>query len=175
MNTNQEKEIQLLRKDFIRFSQLHSWYKHLPLEGLPFYFYKKIGEQIRHPIDPMVEDEVGEHYHFVMAHSNTPSCKYFTVRFGPFLRGDGYGMELIGRDEEDKKRLKDWLKIEYPVLSQKRDQISSQISSLLDENMCKPYNERRHLYRERNQIDEEIFSLERERYWKEIVLAYNIC
>ena len=133
MNPLQETEMQLLRKDFIRFSQLHSWYKHLPLEGIPFYFYKRTGQQIRHPIDPMVEDEVGDHYHFVMGNSKDIS-NHFTVRFGPFLRGDGYGMDLIGRGEEDKKRLKEWLKKEYPDLYQKR---------------------------ERNRIDEEIFSSER--------------
>ena len=163
MNRLQENEIQLLRKDFIRFSQLHSWYKHLPLEGIPFYFYKRTGQQIRH----MVEDEVGDHYHFVMG--NSPQISdHFSVRFGPFLRGDGYGMDLIGRGDEDKKRVKEWLEKEYPVLYQKREEISS----LLYENMGKPYHERRELFRERNRIDEEIFSSEREKYWTEIVAAY---
>lgn len=164
MNIIQENEIQLLRKDFIRFSQLHSWYKHLPLEGIPFYFYKRTGQQIRH----MVEDEVGDHYHFVMGKSPQIS-EHFSVRFGPFLRGDGYGMDLIGRGDEDKKRVKEWLEKEYPVLYQKREEISS----LLDENMDKPYHEIRELFRERDRIDEEIFSSERERYWTEIVAAYR--
>jgi hypothetical protein len=161
------QELQLLRKDFIRFSQLHSWYKHLPLEGIPFYFYKRTGQQSRHPIDPMVDDEVGEHYHFVRM--NSEISEKHAVRFGPFLRGDGYGMELIGYGEEDKKRVKEWVAKEYPVLYQKREEIST----LLHENMGKPYDEVRYLFRKINQIDEEIFSSEREKYWNELVSVYH--
>jgi hypothetical protein len=117
----------------------------------------------------MVEDEVGEHYHFVRATSEELSKKHVTVRFGPFLRGDGYGMELIGHGEEDKKRVQEWVQKEYPVLYQKREEISA----LLHEN-SKPYHEVRYLFRERNQIDEEIFSSEREKYWNDIVLAYKV-
>ena len=53
-----------LLKDFQRFQTLHSWYKHIPLEGLDFYVFQANGDQIRNGIDPQIEDISGVHWHF---------------------------------------------------------------------------------------------------------------
>lgn len=39
---NQE-DIEQITKDFSRFSKLHSWYKHLPIDKTTFIFYKEKG------------------------------------------------------------------------------------------------------------------------------------
>lgn len=77
--------MEILRKDFIRFSTLHSWYKHIRVKGRDFYVYQDIGEQERNHIDTRVKDLSGIHWHF----SDTPpNNKVFSkVVFGPFLGG----------------------------------------------------------------------------------------
>lgn len=45
-----------IRADAVRFSGLHSWYKHLPQEGTPFLIAFERGQQERHPMDPETED-----------------------------------------------------------------------------------------------------------------------
>lgn len=82
-----------LKKDFQRFQTLHSWYKHLPLEGIDFYAYHEIGEQLRNGVHPQVNDISGSHWHFSI---DEPKDRVsFKVRFGPFLRG------LEGRPGEE--------------------------------------------------------------------------
>lgn len=72
-----------LEADYNRFRRLHSWYKHIPLEGRDFFVSLRSveSEQARNG---------GMHWHFNYscheedAHDDSRS---FVVRFGPFLRG----------------------------------------------------------------------------------------
>ena len=82
-----------LEKDFKRFQTLHSWYKHIPLEGLDFYAYYDVGEQPRNGISPQVEDMSGAHWHF--SDEKPKGHISLQVRFGPFLRG------IEGRDGDE--------------------------------------------------------------------------
>ncbi len=121
--------IELLREDFLRFSKLHSWYKHIPFEGTDFYVYLKKGQQIRHPIDPQVNDEEGVHWCFttdpLFVKDNaivtdkgeivsTVSSKLAKVRFGPFLRGDAMGCHIIMNDYGEEK-FNEWCKNVYNI------------------------------------------------------------
>ena len=86
-----------LRKDFERFQTLHSWYKHIPLEGLDFYVFQAKGDQIRNGVNPQVEDMSGVHWHFSIEKPEELDV-VTTVRFGPFLRGiegNGHGSEYV--------------------------------------------------------------------------------
>lgn len=74
-----------LKQDFKRFQTLHSWYKHIPLDGMDFYAYYGVGEQPRNGVNPQVEDISGAHWYF--SKEKPEGILYLTVRFGPFLRG----------------------------------------------------------------------------------------
>ena len=108
-----------LEKDFKRFQTLHSWYKHIPLEGLDFYAYYDVGEQPRNGISPEIEDISGAHWHF--SDEKPKGISYLTVRFGPFLRG------VEGRDGDEyawgfwviyemagKEKFNEWIAKNYP-------------------------------------------------------------
>ena len=58
-----------MKTDFLRFSKLHSWYKHIPLEGDSFIAYLEKGEQIRHNVDPQVIDSSNNHWHFSLVNN----------------------------------------------------------------------------------------------------------
>jgi len=73
-----------LRADFLRFSRLHSWYKHLPIGGIEFFAFQAIGQQPRNGFHPDIKDSSGIHWHFSYSEPDVPFCK---VRFGPFLQG----------------------------------------------------------------------------------------
>ena len=87
-------DIKILFQDFRRFQLLHSWYKHIRLEGEDFYFYQAVGEQERYGFDPQTSDTTGLHWHF-SKHLPESSKPFFRARFGPFLRGDGHGIDII--------------------------------------------------------------------------------
>ncbi|CAF1412531.1 unnamed protein product [Adineta ricciae] len=55
-----------LDRDIIRFSTLHSWYKHLTFvnDGTTFFLTPRKGEQERYSFDPRVSDYDGVHWHF---------------------------------------------------------------------------------------------------------------
>jgi len=76
-----------LRQDFERFQRLHSWYKHIPLEGRDFYAYQSVGEQARNgfPGQSEVTDPSGIHWHFTS--TKPEGVESYKARFGPFLRG----------------------------------------------------------------------------------------
>jgi hypothetical protein len=114
---NNINNIDILYQDFLRFSTLHSWYKHNPFDGRDFYFYMKKGQQIRHPIDPQVDDKENMNMHWFFTKTplfikdnkihtedneillNTPVPPLLgKVRFGPFLRGDILGYNIIIED-----------------------------------------------------------------------------
>lgn len=102
--------LELLRNDFLRFSMLHSWYKHI---RKTFYFYLGKGQQIRHPIDPQVDDEEGEHFRFTKAPPNE-NIKYGTVVFGPFLRGKFCSGFHIIQNDYGEERFDEWIRTNYP-------------------------------------------------------------
>lgn len=53
-------------EDAKRFSQLHSWYKHLPRTGKTFFAFLQRGEQMRYDFDRRFErDQYTFHWHFV--------------------------------------------------------------------------------------------------------------
>jgi hypothetical protein len=86
-----------LLKDFQRFQTLHSWYKHIPLEGLDFYVFQAKDDQILNGIDTHVDDMSGVHWHFSIEKPEQLELAN-TVRFGPFLRGiegNGQGSEYV--------------------------------------------------------------------------------
>ena len=84
-----------LKKDFQRFQTLHSWYKHIPLEGIDFYAYQDVGEQPRNGVHPQVNDISASHWYFS---TKEPTDRVsLKARFGPFLRGveGGVGEENV--------------------------------------------------------------------------------
>lgn len=107
-----------LREDFLRFSKLHSWYKHIPLKGTTFYAYLDEGQQARNGINAEVEDWHGPHWHF--STSPPESGTSYKVRFGPFLRGcENYGVRgfqiivmMAGSEAFDA-----WIAAAYPDLA----------------------------------------------------------
>jgi len=52
-----------MEADFRRFGRMHSWYKHIPLEGADYYAYQDMGEQPRLCVDE-VNDIESVHWHF---------------------------------------------------------------------------------------------------------------
>jgi len=68
--------------DFHRWCDLHSWYKHLPLEGADFTLLIQQGEQPRNGIHPEVIDTSSNHLWFVHADKDSSGPR---VRLGPFM------------------------------------------------------------------------------------------
>ncbi|CAF1135189.1 unnamed protein product [Adineta steineri] len=56
-----------LDADILRFSTLHSWYKHLEFEngGSLYFIWPQKGQQLRYSFDPCVTDDIGLHWHFI--------------------------------------------------------------------------------------------------------------
>jgi hypothetical protein len=117
----ENKDVQRLRHDFLRFATLHSWYKHIPLEGLDFWAWLAEGEQARNGIQSEVEDAHGLHWHFSIG--EPIGVKSYKVRFGPFLRGVERGNFIRGFHiiVSDARLLhfEGWLSREYPQLAEK--------------------------------------------------------
>jgi hypothetical protein len=89
-----ETEIEQLKQDFYRFSQLHSWYKHLPVTPVPFIFYKKQGQQLTHRYHLLEQDQTKEYWHFERLYDEVhiqelvdANIKVYIAHFGSFLRG----------------------------------------------------------------------------------------
>ena len=59
-------DVKLLIDDFYRFANLHSWYKHLPIEPVQFIFFKSVGQQPRNNIHPYYTDDnmFNMHWHW---------------------------------------------------------------------------------------------------------------
>ncbi len=63
-----DDDIENLKTDFYRFAHLHSWYKHLPIEGETFVFFKQNKQQYRYDFDKcLTEDSRTEYWHFIEA------------------------------------------------------------------------------------------------------------
>lgn len=103
--------ISLLKKDFFRFSKLHSWYKHINFEGQQFYYYLKKGEQVRNILENDVEDSEEIHWHF--SENKPENTKYGEIIFGPFLRGELHGFDII-RNSCEKIKFEKWIEDNYP-------------------------------------------------------------
>jgi hypothetical protein len=107
-----------LRQDFLRFAKLHSWYKHIPLEGMDFYMYRDVGQQPRNGIHAEVDDARGLHWYF--STEKPRGIRSHKVRFGPFLRGvEGYGVRgfhiIVG--DAGEAEFQTWLSREYPEMA----------------------------------------------------------
>lgn len=108
-----------LAADFYRFSKLHSWYKHIRLEGEDFYMFQEVGQQARNGVHSEVEDASGVHWHFTRSRPALAGPVY-KVRFGPFLRGiEGSsditrGGHIIFMDNEE--NFDQWLADNHPDL-----------------------------------------------------------
>ncbi len=131
---NQE-DIEQVKKDFHRFSKLHSWYKHLPVDGKIFVFYKQEGQQVRYDFDKCLTeaDQNKEYWCFLPLDRNKELIKkhiesgkeLYWAKFGAFLRGiEGseneyfWGFHLIDRYDRDKKII--YVKNKYPnIISDK--------------------------------------------------------
>lgn len=146
-----------LRKDFLRFSLLHSWYKRIPLEGSDFYLYQEIGEQARNGINAEITDPYGIHWHFSRVNKdNQPECK---VRFGPFLRGI-YESENLGKCvfdfgiimKDSKDSFLPWIATHYPEWA----------SISFDE-----WEQKHHDWKDPIVI--ELFEREKEKYWLNVL------
>ena len=155
-------DIKLLREDFLRFSKLHSWYKHIPFDGLPFYFYKKIGQQIRHHIDPQVDDKLGEHWHF----SDMPpdNITYKKVWFGPFLRGDDSNVDII-KNNYGQDLFLEWVKTNYI-------EHYKTLFDVYNINFELP-SDHSLLYKKLYKAENIISLSELNKYWERLVEAYN--
>lgn len=111
-----------LRADFLRYAQLHSWYKHIDLSGATFWAYQDIGQQPRNGVHPEVEDLSGLHWWFSrqQPHSSIAATPF---EAGPFLRGrEGYegqvawGLWIIVKDAGE-ERFTRWIAERYPQWS----------------------------------------------------------
>jgi len=150
-----------LRKDFLRFSRLHSWYKHIPIEGDDFYVYQDIGEQPRNGVHPDVQDLSGIHWHICRRRQPPEKDPYYKVRFGPFLQGvwesynkdkQVFSFDLILRCNEE--TFLPWIATYYP-----------EWASLTMED-----------WREKGRTFEdpvlvELFEKETDKYWKDLIKA----
>lgn len=140
--TNEETKKQLLIEDFQRFSQLHSWYKHLPIDGEDHVFLLLEGQQPRYTFNPCLTDPcpTNMHWHFYSVDFLTDDktgkdClkqykergeRMYVAKFGPFLRGvcnyefknqhfkSTYGFEMIC---EGNTRIFEYLFAAYPEYS----------------------------------------------------------
>jgi hypothetical protein len=128
-----EMGLSLLKKDFFRFSKLHSWYKHIPLKGTKYYFYLEKGEQIRNILEKDVEDYEELHWHFSI---NKPKDKkYGKILFGPFLNGELHGFEIIKSDAGE-EMFKEFIENNYPefyILGQKYTKLNFEQKSTIVE------------------------------------------
>lgn len=99
-----EADIENLKTDFYRFARLHSWYKHLRLEGTTFVFFKQTEQQVRYDFDKCLTNEPRtEFWHFVessctkyLKELSEKGVVMYQVQFGPFLRGLEHGEYFHG-------------------------------------------------------------------------------
>lgn len=98
-------DIENLKTDFYRFAKLHSWYKHLRLEGSTFVFFKQNEQQVRYDFDKCLTNESRtEFWHFVELNCWSKYLKelsekgvvMYQAKFGPFLRGVEHGTYFHG-------------------------------------------------------------------------------
>jgi hypothetical protein len=140
-------KMERLRQDFLRFAKLHSWYKHIPFEGMDFFAYLGDGQQPRNGIHAEVEDWHGYHWHF--STSPPKNVISYKVRFGPFLRGtEGYGVRgfhIIVMDA-GKQAFQTWLTQEYPDIAEKGE---LEERGFRDPDVCRIFTEEQNKYWER--------------------------
>jgi uncharacterized coiled-coil protein SlyX len=91
------KKANVLLKDFIDyFSKMHSWYKHLPLDGTHFWFHPQMGQQPRPPEnfrDRKYNNKIMWHYERIPLHDP------FVI--GPLALGAHLGKGRIFAKEND--------------------------------------------------------------------------
>lgn len=144
-----ESQLELLRKDFDRFSKLHSWYKHLDI-GIPYYTWLEKGIQEcgerRKEVD---DEEMHWHFHKSPLPPET-TIPFYCITFGPFLRGVERGRIAYGGR-------KIYESPDFPELIQKY------YPEWIDVNWKDEFE----VYP--SPIKNELFHKEKERYWNEMV------
>lgn len=100
--------LETIQSDVERFSKLHSWYKHLPLDGKEFAVIFEKGDQARNGIYPEIKDKEGLHASILdlpWLKQYHPERKYtYTFKFNCFLRGlekTGNYRPLLGINSDD--------------------------------------------------------------------------
>jgi hypothetical protein len=114
-----------LQADFLRLCHLHSWYKHIPLEGRDYYAFLQKGQQPRNCLQPQVFDAEGLHWHFSIYPPEDPNIPSYKVRLGPFLRGIEYCRSGYPRcfwfnciyQCAGKTKFQEWIRTHYPYFS----------------------------------------------------------
>lgn len=134
-------DLNLLREDFERFSHLHSWYKHLPLEGTTFYVFL-------HNINPQQPKEQNMNHWIFISDSENNKSKFesdniYRVNFGPFLRGNEnrgkncephyHGLSII---KNRNKNFNTWIEKNYPEI---KDMNENLIEAYIFESEYKKY------------------------------------
>ncbi|CAF4122799.1 unnamed protein product [Rotaria sordida] len=124
-----------LNADILRFSTLHSWYKHLPLDndGMLYFIVLIKGQQPRYSFDPCVTDANGLHWWFIYEggeyilneHVRAIVTRY-PFRLNPFFYHNEHkstdqslnrrwfygGNIILGRDE--RLHVRTWISNNYP-------------------------------------------------------------
>lgn len=125
INNISQEDINQITKDFHRFAKLHSWYKHLPIDGKIFVFYRQQGQQVRYDFDKKFteSDQTKEYWHFLPLDSNKKYIKelfdsnkqLYWTKFGSFLRGIEDGeTEHVRCFHWNKEKKNNYLKNKYP-------------------------------------------------------------
>ena len=127
-----------LNRDILRFSTLHSWYKHLEFAdgGTLYFIVPRQGEQERYHFNPQVTDRNGLHWWFLYGKSGSEQVivnekvraiiNRYPIRLNPFFYHspsepeDGprrfyHGGDII----MSRYKIEEWLKINYPEHAEK--------------------------------------------------------
>jgi hypothetical protein len=143
-----------LEGDILRFSTLHSWYKHLSFDngGDIYFIIPRKGEQPRYSFDPCVTDSNGLHWWFlyhraeklILNEQVRAIITRYPFRLNPFF----YHRETKSDDQSSSSRrfdagniilmlrrstLKTWLTINYPEYV---DKILNRSDADLNEDQC---------------------------------------
>lgn len=186
MENFNETEIENLKKDFYRFGTLHSWYKHIPIEGESFVFFKSDTQQVRYDFDKCLTNEHNRTYfwHFVVKKYNqtylnelaNKNIVMYEATIGPFFRGlekggHFHGFHLI--------RTKNGEKNMNAVINYIEEKYSTQLNQFFNDNneIYKHYIvSRERVYMDYNsQLTHLIVNLELEQYLSSVLQFKIYC
>lgn len=106
--------VETVYSDLIRFSNLHSWYKHHPVNGVDYYPMFQNGTTPRSRSDP-IEDQNSLHVWFTLRQQSD----YSPIRFNLFLNGvdeQGHAIMMMGGTIWESQ--KPWLLANHPDIWQ---------------------------------------------------------
>ncbi len=115
--------------DYMRWLNLHSWYKHIPLIGKSFVICKGTGEQPRNGVHPSVTDTSGVHLYFFnedffesnkeqLEREGVDVHKYAAFQTGPFMTQNiknPHGFHII-YEKATPAGFEKWLETTHPSL-----------------------------------------------------------